>query len=129
MGDQWCFGQALENDPRMTRGDSQERHRWAFGPASVLFPVAQSMDADSESSCESGLGKPDESAQGRDICSALDPSSDEAMAHTGRKSPAERGARQFGELAHFRPRIAVSNLLVSCGLAVRAWFFLSSQSK
>jgi len=59
--------QVLPQYARVSCGDSQQSQCRPFGPPAVLLPVAQCVDADSESVGELLLGQPDEAAKRNDI--------------------------------------------------------------
>jgi hypothetical protein len=85
----------------MPRGDPQKRDRGSFRLPSTLFPVAQSMNADSDRSSELGLSQTYKASQRRNVLSGLETSLHEPLSQAGGNRSLQLFFRQFGDVRHF----------------------------
>ena len=79
--------------------DPKERESRAFGHSAPLLPVAERVHADTERDRERLLRKTSEAPEGRDVISALELASHEAIAQAPWDGAREVGVRQLANVA------------------------------
>jgi len=112
--------QILSKDPRMPRGDSQERDCGSFRLPSALLPVAQGMNTDCDRSGELSLSQADEASQRRDVFSGLEASLHQPPPQARGNRSFELLVRQFGDIRHLYRSMCERYRICSRLLASRA---------